>query len=318
MMLLEKINDRRAWNTMTLGSRKSWYFELPDGVANAAQETLQLLREQPQTSTSVRPADYPLGTFHSELRPLTTALDNFPGFMIVRGFPTNCSSQELTTLYWLIGQMLGQPVEQNVQGTLLYDVRDTGQDVRYGARFSVTNAESSFHTDNSFGSCLVDYIGLLCINPSKSGGLNQLVSVYSAHNELLEKHPELLRVLYEPFHVDRRGGVLPGESPTVQFPIMAWDGESLTIRYLRYWIEAGHDKAGIPLTSRQLEALDALDQALNLSQLRAEFALEAGDILFVNNCWTLHNRTAFEDYDEPERKRHLVRLWVKSNGRGVN
>ena len=51
----------------------------------------------------------------------------------------------------MIGQLLGEPIAQNVQGTLLYDVRDSGQDVARGARFSVTNYESSFHTDNSFG-----------------------------------------------------------------------------------------------------------------------------------------------------------------------
>ena len=44
-----------------------------------------------------------------------------------------------------------------MEGTLLYDVRDTGQDVAQGARFSVTNYESSFHTDNSFGSEVLDF-----------------------------------------------------------------------------------------------------------------------------------------------------------------
>ena len=66
-----------------------------------------------------------------------------------------------------------------MQGTLLYDVRDTGQDVRYGVRFSVTNAETGFHSDNSFGEYLVDYVGLLCIRSAKSGGVNQVVSAYT-------------------------------------------------------------------------------------------------------------------------------------------
>ena len=83
-------------------------------------------------------------------------------------------------MYWLIGQILGQPHEQNVQGTLLYDVRDYGQDVSKGARFSVTNAESTFHTDNSFSHEVSDYVGLLCLNPAKSGGMNMLVSAYAA------------------------------------------------------------------------------------------------------------------------------------------
>ena len=74
-------------------------------------------------------------------------------------------------------------LSRTCKGTLLYDVRDEGRDVRYGARFSVTNAETGFHTDNSFGEAVVDWVGLLCLNPAKSGGANQVVSGYTVHNE---------------------------------------------------------------------------------------------------------------------------------------
>jgi alpha-ketoglutarate-dependent taurine dioxygenase len=200
---------------------------------------------------------------------------------------------------------------QNVQGTLLYDVRDTGQDVRYGARFSVTNASTGFHTDNSFGETVLDYVGLLCIRPAKSGGRNQLVSAFSLHNELLARHPDVLTALYQPFHIDRRGGLRPGDSPTIRLPILQWDGHDLVCRYLRYWIEAGHDKAGVPLTAAQHEALETLDQVLDEPPLRVEMDLRPGDMFFVNNRWLLHNRSAFEDHPEPQRKRHYVRLWLR-------
>ena len=311
-MLSEKIHHRGAWRSNTVGPVSSWYFKVSTAAANAAGETLRALRSRPKPVHEHRLADSPLQAVAHELAPLKSMLEEFPGFAVVRGLPDG-SPQELTAMYWLLGQMLGRPVEQNVQGTILYDVRDTGQDVRYGARFSVTNSESSFHTDNSFGINIVDYIGLLCVNPSKSGGVNQVVSAYAAHNELLEKHPDILPVLYAPFHVDRRGGVADGENATIQFPVLAWDGRELTIRYLRYWIEVGHEKAGVPLNDRQRESLDILDRVLNLPELRAEFTLEARDILLVNNRWILHNRTAFEDFEQPDRKRHLVRLWVESN-----
>ena len=38
--------------------------------------------------------------------------------------------------------------------------------------------------------------------------------------------------------------------------------------------------------------------------------LEKGDVQFINNHVTLHTRTAWEDFPEPERKRHLLRLWL--------
>jgi alpha-ketoglutarate-dependent taurine dioxygenase len=192
----------------------------------------------------------------------------------------------------------------------LYDVRDAGQDVRYGARFSVTSAESSFHTDASFFDDVVDYVGLLCLRPARSGGLSQLVDGRAVYEEMSARHPEALAVLAEPFHVDRRGGARPGEPPTALFPVLGRDAGGLTYRYLRYWIEAGHGRAEAPLTPAQMAALDALDAVLNEPALRAEFFLRQGEAYFINNRWLLHNRTAFEDFTEPERRRHLVRLWL--------
>ena len=31
---------------------------------------------------------------------------------------------------------------------------------------------------------------------------------------------------------------------------------------------------------------------------------------FLNSYLTLHSRSEFEDYPEPERRRHLLRLWL--------
>src|SRR4029078_8833439 len=91
------------------------------------------------------------------------------GFAIIDGVPAEYRSpEESRAVYWGLGQVREEPMAQNVEGTLLYDVRDTGQDVAYGARFSVTNAESSFHTDNSFGETVVDYVGLLCLKTART------------------------------------------------------------------------------------------------------------------------------------------------------
>ncbi|MCA6320576.1 MAG: TauD/TfdA family dioxygenase, partial [Phenylobacterium sp.] len=34
------------------------------------------------------------------------------------------------------------------------------------------------------------------------------------------------------------------------------------------------------------------------------------DIQFLKNASILHKRTAYEDWDAPELKRHLLRLWL--------
>jgi len=121
-----------------------------------------------------------------------------------------------------------------------------------------------------------------------------------------------LETLRQPFEVDRRGGVKPGQGPTAQIPVIEENGRGLLLRYLRYWIEAGHQKINRPLTADQTRALDTLDAVLKQRELVAEFMLQPGQMFFINNRSIFHNRTAFEDFAELERRRHYVRLWLKA------
>jgi len=305
-------SEPRAWRANTIDRPESWYYPLSDATLAALDRDLRGWKRDAMPVTDLVASDAlrTAGTIDGDR--IRAALENGRGFVVVTaGAPGRYSPAELTAVYWLVGQLLGRPFAQNVQGTLLYDVKDTGQDVRYGARFSVTNAESTFHTDNSFGDDVLDYVGLLCLNSAKSGGLSQLVSAFAVRDELRVKLPAVLELLGRPFHVDRRGGVRPGEQPTARFPVLHGEREDLLIRYLRYWIEVGHEKAGEPLAADQVNALDALDRVAAQSELRVEFMLRAGEMLFANNRWLLHNRTGFEDHEEPEKKRHYVRLWLQ-------
>ncbi len=304
-MLTQTITDARAWTAATIDEPARWYHPLP----KACRSIFEKVRGTQRPPVLLTEADR-LACVHA-LRSVHEVLEDGRGFAIVESPPL--AAEDATLLYWIVGQGLGRPFAQNVQGTMLYDVRDTGQQLSEGARFSVTSYESSFHTDNSFGADVLDYVGLLCLCTAKSGGRSQVLSGYAAHNELHVRAPEVLKTLYQPFQVDRRGGVREGESPTVPVPIIQANGEGLLVRYLRYWIEAGHEKLRHPLTAAQKNALDTLDACLNRPELRVEFDLKPGDMYFINNRWTLHNRTAFQDHPEPDRRRHLVRLWLRRN-----
>jgi len=318
-MILRSSTNPRAWCSAIAGDPPSWRRPLSPRLLAALDQTIRELRQHPPAAASLTALDvrtFPSLDCPEEVRPILDILERGRGFVVVAGLPAEgYSAQELQIQYWLLGQLLGRPMEQNVQGTLLYDVRDTGQDVRYGARFSVTSSESTFHTDNSFGDDILDYIGLLCLQPAHSGGISQIVSLHTIYEELRDHHPEVLEELARPFHFDRRGGVRPGEAPTATFPILLEEGEALIGRYLRYWIETGHARAGQPLTPAQVRAMDVLDELANQPQLRVQFQLQPGEMLWVNNRWILHNRTAFEDYAEPERRRHYVRLWLRRRDR---
>jgi alpha-ketoglutarate-dependent taurine dioxygenase len=312
-MLTQAVADPRAWTAASVDDPRSWYYPLPDACFAAYEQVRDDLRRLPRPVTAVRLPDGLHAACVEALRPVREALEKGRGFALVEGPPgERLAAPDAQLLYWVVGLGLGRPFAQNVQGTLLYDVRDTGQDLARGARFSVTNYESSFHTDNSFGTEILDYVGLLCLQTARAGGRSQVLSGFALHNELLARRPDVLEALYQPFHVDRRGGVREGETPTIRFPVIRWDGRELLFRYLRYWIEAGHEKAGEPLTAARVTALNVLDEFLGRPELRVEFDLKPGQMYFINNRWVLHNRTAFEDHPEPERRRHLVRLWLQA------
>ena len=311
---IRTVSGVKAWQAATVDPSSRWYYPLPQNALAALRPSAEKHRKEKLPWEQLRPTEEQKSLAASTVREVKAALEEGRGFAII---PLPCDDffrEDLTAIYWLVGQMLGVPFQQNVQGTILYDVKDMGQDLSKGARFSVTNYESSFHTDNSFGSDVLDYVGLLCLAVAKSGGLSQVISGYAVYDELAKNHPEDLEILSQPFHVDQRGGVLPGEKATAFYPVMKWDGDELLFRYLRHWIEAGHEKAGHPLSDAQVRALNRLDQVLKDRKLVAEFALKPGDIYFINNRWILHNRTAFEDHAEAGRRRHLVRLWLKAGG----
>jgi alpha-ketoglutarate-dependent taurine dioxygenase len=302
---------RRAWRAADVGSESSWRWPFPPRCAGAMLELARTLAGGPVPLVETQLANCDRLAWSFDFAPLADALENGRGLAILGGpSDESLSFQSRLALYWVVGQILGEPVAQNVEGVRLYDVRDQSQSLSQGARFSVTNYESTFHTDASFEETVVDYVGLLCVQTAKSGGLSQLVSGFSAAAELAMADPAILEVLASPFHVDRRGGVRPGETATTRQPVVAQQGDEILYRYLRTWIEAGHQKAGVPLSGDQVRALDVLDGTLRRGNLRLEFMLRPGDMLWLNNRWILHNRTAFEDHAAPERRRHYVRLWL--------
>jgi alpha-ketoglutarate-dependent taurine dioxygenase len=310
-MVVQTRADRRIWNAATVDAPQQWYCPIgSELIANLRSVIAAHPANMPITEIALKGRQQ--ADWRDAVAPAANELETGRGFVITDRLPLpELTEREAVAIYWLYGQLLGEPFAQNVQGTLLYDVRDTGQELSSGARFSVTSYESSFHTDNSFGDAILDYVGLLCLKSAKSGGISQNVSGFAVLEVLRREHPEVLKTLTQPLHVDRRGGVREGESPTVRRPIVAWDGPELILRYLRYWIEAGHEKVGQPLTADERRALDVLDSVLSRPDLRVEFALEPGQMYFINNRWILHNRTAFVDHPELERRRHLVRLWLR-------
>ena len=67
-----------------------------------------------------------------------------------------------------------------------------------------------------------------------------------------------------------------------------------------------------PLQSseRVRDILDLMEELADGPRLHHSFYQEPGDILFINNWVNLHRRTEFEDWPEPDRRRHIFRIWM--------
>lgn len=295
----------KGWTPTTAGNHVNWVNELPDDLieafARGSEGELIASAEQ-------------LEKWRSAFEPILAELLEGRGFVLLNRVPIETLSvDQIRRVYWRIGESLGIPIEQNIQGAMLYDVKDTGADVSEGARFSITNAESGFHTDASFMPAPPDLVGLLCLRTAKEGGESQLVSAYTLHNEISRQDPSALSTLYDVFRIDRRGQVREGEPEVMTAPIFATQDDGLMTRYLDYYIEVGHESVGEPLTDEQRVALGAVRDALRRPEMRVKFSLAPGQILFTNNRWILHNRTAFEDHAEIEKRRHYIRLWLRNH-----
>ncbi|MBM3783489.1 MAG: TauD/TfdA family dioxygenase [Acidobacteria bacterium] len=241
------------------------------------------------------------------------------GFVLLRGLPIDELSDEAAcAIYVGLGRLLGVTLPQNVKLELLYAVRDEGYSIdkqwgRVGVRFSKTTQELNFHTDSAPAllGATPDVVGLLALQVAMTGGASALVSAYSIHNALLAESPGLLQRLYSAYHIDRRAEVRPGEPLTLQAPIFTYsEATGLHMRYFRFYIPKGHDVAGVPLDAEDLRPLDAIDRIAARPEMQVTFEMRRGDIQLVSNNYVLHSRTAFQDHPEPERRRHLKRLWL--------
>jgi len=83
----------------------------------------------------------------------------------------------------------------------------------------------------------------------------------------------------------------------------------LSFRYMRHWIETGHEKTFWKVPTLLKIAMDVLDDHLDDACCFHQ-ALERGDMIFANNAIIAHARDQFKnDPDAPPR--HKVRAWIQ-------
>jgi hypothetical protein len=303
-----EVEGRSAWYGSELTNTTAWIEHLSDDEIGEVEFAVdELKRSGGLAVKKITAGTVPLPAFAPRLETILDEVLNGRGFVLLRGLPVGCWTRREAALAFLaIGVHLGKLRMQNADGHLLGHVKDLRRSSNDpNTRIYQTRERQTHHTD----SC--DVVGLLCLHAAKSGGLSSLVSSTTIFNEMRRRRPDLLEVLLQPIETDRRGEVPEGSKPYFNIPVFNCHDGLVSAIYQRQYIESARRFAGVaPLTPLQIEALDLFDELANDPRLNLMMELQPGDIQLVHNHTILHDRTAFEDYPEPERKRHLLRLWL--------
>jgi len=310
----EALPDRLLWRSDTLAP-ETGRIALPGDVERELDRLVAALDRDPVPLLLLRPQDFPLDASRAFMRDVRRSLDDGPGFAIVDRLPVERWSRDgVRAAWWLLASLVARPVAQKWDGTSIYDVTDLGKPPGNGVRPDVTNAEQNFHTDNSYNLVPPHYVGLLCVRTAMEGGVSGIVSFAAAHEEMRRQHPDLLPRLYRPFYFDRQREHAPGDIMTTHHPMLESEAGRLIARLSRFQVTNGHALAGVDLDPQGAAALEAFEAILNAPGMAARFAFQPGQMQLIDNRALGHKRTGFRDWPEPERKRLLIRLWLRDRG----
>jgi hypothetical protein len=308
------IDSPAAWRGGEIADRpETWRHPLPGPLLDELEHTLDALEHtigqaerEPADIGAIDPRRWPLPGLAAAAAGWCETLARGRGFLVLTGLPVERWSQARSErAFWLLGHLIGIPGAQNAVGELLGHVVDYGeQPDSPHVRLYRTPSHIGFHCDAA------DVVGLLCLETAARGGASRIASSVAIWNALFESAPELARLLFEPFAVDRRDEQPEGARPFFEMPPCRFgpDGALRTFYHGEYFRSVQRLPEVGPLPAERLEALDRYDAIGADPRFRLDMQLERGDLQLLSNHTIVHARTAYEEH--PGRKRHLLRLWL--------
>lgn len=291
-----------AWRGAELAPE--WTTALSEAELAEIEVALAALRRVDRPLAQLTAADFPLPTLQPRIAAWRQVLGRGRGVQVVRGVPVErWPLGDCERFFFALGLHLGTPGAQNRNEELLGHVRDEGLSYSDpGVRGYRTAAHLSYHCDAA------DVVGLLCYRPAKAGGRSRFVSSVTVWNQLLARRPELAARLFAPMELDTRGD--GGLNFFAMPPCRYADGQLRTFYHADYLRTAQQHRGAQPLGRCERELLDLYDEIASSPENYWEMDFAPGDIQLLNNHSIMHARSQYEDHPEPERKRHLLRLWL--------
>lgn len=304
---ITRVDNAQCWRGAQMAAAKDWVHQLAASELAELDAVVQTADQSGRDLLELKREDFRLPTLARRLDAVRHELLNGRGFFLFRGIPVErYTIRQSAIAYWALGLHLGDPVSQNGKGHVLGHVTNLG--LNYAdpeVRGYQTSARLPYHTDSS------DIVGLLCLRTSKAGGLSSIVSSTTLWNEVATRRPDLARTLMQPFYRTRWGEIPAMKEKWSAGPVFVPYQGRVFASYVRSAINKAQAMPEVPrLTPQQIEALDYLDSLAADPTLHLDMVLAPGDLQLVSNHFIFHSRTAYEDFPEPERRRHLLRLWL--------
>ena len=297
-----------AWYRADLERSEGWIHALTPPELDEIEAALHFSKRRSQKLLDIGTDSFPLPTVRRKLHAIRDEVMQGRGIALLRGIPVGRYPREdLARIYLGLGRHLGTLRSQNAAGHVLGHVCDIGHDHHKNAdqRGYAAAGPMGFHTDS------VDIVALMCLQPAKTGGDTKVVSSVTVHNEIWKRRPDLAPLMFEPVFRDRRGEIPEGKDPWWVMPVYQWHEGDLFSHYSSVYIRSAQRfGAAARFSDAQLELFDLLEAVAEEPALHLQMPFAAGDIQFVNNHHMFHGRASYEDWPEPDRRRHLLRLWV--------
>jgi hypothetical protein len=303
------IKNAAAWYGPDIEADASqWSYQLTTSESTEIYDAIVRLREANTELGAVTRENFFLPTLASQIKAWRQDIMEEFGLKLIRGLPVKeWSYDEVCYAFWGLGHHLGIPGAQNPDNELLGHVKDYGETADNPfVRLYRTASHIRYHCD----AC--DIVGLLCLQPAVSGGASRVVSTVTLFNELMRVHPDLASRVCEPFRLDRRGETKPGQLPySMVSPAQFANGKLQTFYHSDYFRSIERHE-NLVLTDAEKTILDFYDERGLSPELYLDMQLESGDIQFLSNHTIAHSRTAYTDHEDPEKQRHLLRLWLSA------
>lgn len=304
---LPHFDNAAAWYGPDMADRQDWRVQLDDAAVRELDAAVDAALARGLDMARLRVEDFALPSLAPSLQALRREMLHGRGFFLLRGWPSHERSLAQNAMAFMaIGTHLGEAVPQNAKGHVLGHVTNQGADFSDPTTRGYQTGEGlSFHTDAG------DVVGLLCVRPSRSGGVSRIASSTTVWNEMVRRRPDLALELQQPLAHSRAGEIGEGQKSTFMLPVFQFCGDHLVTVLVPSYIRGAQKFEGaVKLTEAQRAALKMVGQIAEDPGVYLDMDFRPGDMQFLCNHTMLHSRTAYEDWPEPGRRRHLLRLWL--------